>query len=148
MLHISDHCLLRQQNLRSWACVRRTTSANIPETHLPRTIKSKKQNCSTVAALLESAILSGANHTKLLKIVFQSQRKGIRSWMVNKKKILCPFALLPACPKREVGCKGAGAVFCKLPFQGQFALARGSILLQTLNFTSNCQCEARSRQSL
>ena len=41
MLHISDHCLLRQQNLRSWACVRRTTSANIPETHLPRTIKSR-----------------------------------------------------------------------------------------------------------
>ena len=41
MLHISDHCLLRQQNLISWACVRRTTSANIPETHLPRTIKSR-----------------------------------------------------------------------------------------------------------
>ena len=59
MLHISDHCLLRQQNLRSWACVRPKTSGNISETHLPRTIKSKEQNCSTVAALLESAILSG-----------------------------------------------------------------------------------------
>ena len=45
----------RQQNLRSWACV----PANISETHLPRTIKCKEQNCSTIAALLKSAILSG-----------------------------------------------------------------------------------------
>ena len=55
MLHISDHYFLWQQNLRSWACV----PANISETHLPRTITCKEQNFLTVAALLESAILSG-----------------------------------------------------------------------------------------